>query len=308
MRCHGMMVCSGLLLAAPLAAPLAAQDNPFALTGGSVKSAYIVYEVTGKQAGAAAGASWEVGVAPDRWIVKTVMPFDMGGKKDTMRMLMVTTRDSQYTYTSMSGHREGKVSPLLRPHAAREYAALNAAGKARFKENVKLMTSGSSPIGSSSDADELITLTGQKLGSETVAGHKCDVYKRDKMTACVVPGAPMVMLRWNDEKQGMNLVAKKITINGPLPPAASLLPKGVRWKKESHDDVDFIPAIWLLKKPDSNPERVPGATLAKFSVAYLASAAATAELREMGAGMESGSSEDMPEDDGSSEEDDASDN
>jgi len=224
------------------------------------------------------------------------MPFEMGGKKDTLRMLVITTRDSMYSYTVMGAHREGKVSPLLRPHVAREYAALNAAGKARFKENLKLIAGGSTTLGSSSDADEVITLTGQKLGSETVAGHKCDVYKRPKMTACVIPGAPMVMLRWNDEKQGTTLVARKVTLNRPLPPSASLMPKGVQWKKEPHDDLDFIPAIWMLKKPDSDPEKVPGATLAKFGVGYLASPGATAELREMGAGMESGASEEAPAD------------
>lgn len=289
MRYHSVIVCGSLL-----AAPLAAQDNPFALTGGPVKSAYIVYDITTKQPGAAAGASWEMGVDANRWIIKTFMPFEIGGKKDTMRTLMVSTRDSQYTYTVMGGGREGTVSPLLRPHVAREYAALNAAGKARFKENVKLIAGGSSTLGSSSDANELITLTGQKLGSETVGGLKCDVYKRDKVTACVVPGAPMVMLRWTDEKQGTTLVAKKITLNRPIPAAAGQLPKGVSWKKEPHDDLDFIPAVYMLKKPDSDPEKVPGATLAKFGVGYLASAAATPELREMGGGMESGSAEEAP--------------
>ena len=300
MRCHGMIVCASLLLAAPAAA----QDNPFAFTGGAVKSAYIVYDITSTQKGAAAGAGWEMGVAPDRWIMKSVMPYEIGGKKDTLRMLMVTTRDSQYTYTVMGKDREGKVSPQLRPHLAREYAALNAAGKARFKENLKLMTSGSSPMGSSSDANSLITLTGQKLGSETVGGHKCDVYKREKVTACVMPDAPLVVLRWSDEKQGVSMVAKTIKINSPLPPAVSVLPKGVRWKKEPPDDANFIQGIWSLKHPEQDPEAVSGATLAKFAVGYLATPAATAELREMGAGTESGSTKDTPSDDDSSEEED----
>lgn len=195
---------------------------------------------------------------------------------------------------------DGKVSPTLRPHLAREYAALDAAGKARFKENVRLVFK-SSELSSSSDADELIMLVGDKTGSETIAGHKCDVYKRGKTTVCMLPQAPRVMLRWTDEKQGVSIVAKKITLNGPIPAAAGLLPKGVRWKKEPYDDADFILGIWSLKKPESDPAAVPGATLAKFAVGYLASPAATAELREMGAGMESGSSEDTPSDDGSSE-------
>ncbi|HKH84286.1 MAG TPA: hypothetical protein VKA25_11415 [Gemmatimonadales bacterium] len=33
---------------------------------------------------------------------------------------------------------EGEVSPALRFHLAREYAALDAAGKSRFKQNLKL--------------------------------------------------------------------------------------------------------------------------------------------------------------------------
>jgi hypothetical protein len=299
MRFLGVMVWNTVLLAAPLAA----QDNPFAFTGGSVKSAYIVYNITSANKGAAAGTSWEIGIAPDSWIMKSTMPFEIAGKKDTMRVITLTTRDSQYTYTVMGKERQAKVTAQLRPHLAREYAALNAAGKARFRENVKLLAnSGSSGMGSDTDANSLITLTGEKVGSETVAGHKCDVYKREEVTACVVPGAPMVALRWSDAKQGLNMVAKTIKLNAPLPPKTAVLPKGVQWKKEPHDDADFITGIWSLKHPDQDPEQVPGATLAKFAVGYLASTAGSAEIREMTAGMDTGSSEETPEDDGGSQE------
>lgn len=303
MRCLGVMVCSSLLCAAPLAA----QENPFAFTGGSVKSAYITYTITSKQPGAGAGTSWEVGVAPDRWIMKSVMPFEMAGKKDTMRILMVTTRDSQYSYTVMGQTREAKVSPQLRPHLAREYAALSAAGKARFKDNLKLVTNGSSGMGSGSDANSYITITGQKQGSETIGGHKCDVYKREKVTACVVPDAPLVVLRWSDEEQGLSMVAKTIKLNSPLPPSVGVLPKGVRWQKETYDDADFIMGIWGFKHPEQDPEKANGAAMAKFAVNYLASPASTAELREM-SGTESGASEDPPENGDASEEADTSGN
>jgi hypothetical protein len=299
MRCDSVMVLSGLLLAAPLAA----QDNPFAFTGGAVKSAYIIYDVTGKKAqGPGASYQYEVGVAPDRWIMKTVTPFEIAGKKDTMRLLVVTTRDSQYKYTSMSGEREGEVSPTLRPHLAREYAALNAAGKTRFRENLQLMTQ-SDQMGSSSDADLFITISGEKAGSETIAGHKCDVYKRDNVNACVVPGAPMVMLRWEDPKEGVTMVARKVTLNGPIPTKATLLPKGVRWKKTEYDDADFIVGIWEFKK-QSDPAAVPAATLAKFGVGYLASAEATKEMREMGVGQvgDDGSGDEAAPEDESDEE------
>jgi hypothetical protein len=271
-----------LILSLVATSPLAAQASPFAFTGGSVKSAYIVYDLLSKGK-AVPGASWESGVTPDRWIMRMKMPMEIGGKKDTVRSWVVETRDSQYKYNSMGAQRgDADVSPTLRFHLAREYAALNAAAKARFKENLKLGTRDNSSA--SSDMDMFITLTGDKVGSETVAGHKCDVYKREGRTACVVPGAPMVMLRWVDEKEGTTLEAKKVTLNGAVPTVASVLPKGVQWQKKPASDADFIQGIWTLKK-QSDPEVVPPAQLAKFAVGYLASPAATAEIREMSGGM-----------------------
>lgn len=278
---------SGLLAAAPLAA----QDNPFAFTGGSVKTAYIVYDLVTKGK-PTPGTSYEMGLAQDRSIIRMVTPFEIAGKKDTAHMLAVTTRDSQYKYHAMGKQRgDGEVSATLRPHLAREYAALNAAGKARFRQNVKLMAAAES---GSSDVEDYITLTGDKAGSETIAGHKCDIYKLDRVTACVLPNAPMVMLRWSNEKDGVTMLAKKVTLNGAIPPAASVLPKGVRWKKSAYEDADFILGVWALKK-QSDPEAVPAAELTKFAVGYLASPAAATEIREMSGGM-GGDDQDVPDD------------
>ena len=271
-----MITIAGAML---LGVPLAAQDNPFALTGGSVKTAYIVYDVTSKDK-QAQGASYEIGVAADRMMMRMVTPFEAAGKKDTARFVVVATKDSQYTYHSLgSGGAEGEVSPTLRAHLARAYASLDAGAKARFRQNAKLAaeTSGSS------DADAFITLIGEKSGTETIAGHKCEVYRTRKSTACVIPNAPMVMLRWQDGNQGLNLVAKKVTLNGPLPPALAALPKGVKWKKTGPDDADFISNVWTLKK-QSDPETVSPAALTDFAVRYLSSPQATTELREMGGG------------------------
>ena len=299
MRCTHLVTLSLLATSA-----LAAQESPFAFTGGSVKSAYIVYDLLSKGK-PLPGASWESGVTADRWIMRMKMPMEVAGKKDTVRSWVVETRDSQYKYNSMGAQRgDADVSPTLRFHLAREYAALNPAAKARFKENLKLGTSDNSTA--SSDMDMFITLTGEKVGSETIAGVKCDVYKRQGRTACVVPGAPMVMLRWVDEKEGTVLEAKKVTLNGAVPTVASVLPKGVTWRKKPASDADFILGVWSLKHPEKDPEQVPVASLAKFAVGYLASAGATAELREMTAGTESGSSEDMGGDGSSEEEPDTS--
>jgi hypothetical protein len=286
-----MRILSGAAFIAILVpATAAGQQNPFDLTGGSVKSAHIVYQVTSKQQPAeginyqAGATTYEVGVSPDRWIMRMVAPFEMAGKRDTMRTVVAASGDSQYTYLEMGpGTANGEVSVILRRHLAKEYAALDAAGKSRFKENLKLVSK-SSAAGSFGSTDELITLTGEKKGSETIAGHKCDVYQRKGTTACVMPQAPGVILRWIDADQGTSVVAKKVTLNGPVPSTAALLPKGVRWKKQGYDDDEFAPELWEFKK-ESDSRKVPPATLAKFAVGYLASPGAAAELREMDSGM-----------------------
>ena len=73
-------------------------------------------------------------MAPSHLIMRMKTPFEIGGKKDTAHMLAVMTRDSHYKYNAMGKQPgEWEVSPTLRPHLAREYAALDAAGKARFR-------------------------------------------------------------------------------------------------------------------------------------------------------------------------------
>jgi hypothetical protein len=84
------------------------------------------------------------------------------------------------------------------------------------------------------------------------------------------------------------LVAKKVTLNGTIPAASGVLPKGVRWKKTEPKDADFITHVWALKHQSSDPSKVPPASMAKDAVRYLASAQAGAELREMGVGQAQG--------------------
>lgn len=78
-------------------------------------------------------------------------------------------------------------------------------------------------------------------------------------------------------------MAKKVTLNGPIPSVTSVRPKGVRWQKKPCDDADFILGLWALKK-ESDPSAVPAPSLAQFAVKYLASPGTAAELREMSGG------------------------
>jgi hypothetical protein len=270
------------------AGPLAGQQNPFAFTSPTVKSAHIVYDMS-SQGKPVPGANLELGVTADRWVMRLVSPFDMGGKKDTIRSVVVETRDSVYRYNALgSGARDGEVSASLRPHLLRGYETLDGAGKARLRENLKLVSKGSDR---GSDFDQLIAMVGEKTGAETVAGQRCDVYRRGDTVACVLPQAPGVPLKWTD-KQGNTIVARKVTLNGPIPPAASVLPKGVKWKPDDdYEGGDFAMGLWEHKHPDAT-ERPTPAQVAGFAVKYLASAQAAAELKEMGGGEEETGEED----------------
>ena len=127
------------------ASPLAAQDNPFAFTGGSVKTAYIVYQENSKKK-AVQGSSFEIGVAPDRWIMRTAGPDGDGGKEGHR--------------PNAGSHHPGLAVHLLEhgwpkerggesPDAAASGARIRRperSGKDRFRQNLKLAiaTGGSS--------------------------------------------------------------------------------------------------------------------------------------------------------------------
>ena len=146
------------ILALLLPGSVAAQDNPFALTGGSVKTAYIVYEVSAQKQQPGAAPTYEMGVAADRMIMRMVMPFEAGGKKDTLRSFVVATQ-------GLPVHLQQDGWPAKRRGERRLEASLGpgvcgagCSGKARFRENIKLATQ----LGGGSDADAFVTLFGEQ--------------------------------------------------------------------------------------------------------------------------------------------------
>lgn len=277
MKVYRVLAIGGLLAAAPLRA----QENPFDLPSGSLKSAHIVYDLMSKGK-PVPGARAEAGVSGNRWAMRTVSPFEYEGKTDTMRILMVETRDSQYTWTATGSDRGGGMAgPTLRPHLAREYMALDAAGKARFRKNLKLLASSAAGAEGWKDVEQYTSTLGDKAGSETVAGQRCDVYRTAQAQTCVLPQAPRIFLRSADKEQQVDYVAKHVTLNGPLPPSLSAIPKGIRWEKgDIYDDADFVMAIWTQKK-ESDPTELSPATVTRFAIRYLASPQATSELPRM---------------------------
>jgi hypothetical protein len=268
-----------LLLAGAFASPAAAQQNPFQLLGGSLKSAYVVYQVK-REGKPVPGGQVEIGVTPRLWAMRLVVPYNISGRSDTIRTQVLETGDSMYQVTSVAGTRDGEVSVSLRPHLVKEFASLDAAGQRRVLENLKQIYR----AGGDDKLDRLVTAVGSKQGTESIAGHTCDVYGLKKQSACVLPQAPAVPLRsTSEESGGQDLVASRVVLNGTIPTALTTLPKGVRWKHSDNNAIGgFAFEIWGKEK-QSDPSTVAPAELARFSLNWLARPETAAALRENGA-------------------------
>jgi hypothetical protein len=257
-----------------------------------VKSAHITYDGSSKGK-PVPGSKVELGVTGQSLAMRMTLPLEIGGEKGTLNVLFVENRDSMYKWTDG----DGSVNRSLRSFLAKEYDALDGAAKARLRENLKLTDA------VEDDAFGMPSFLGEKTGSQTIAGHRCDVYRAGKTTTCVLSQAVMIPLSMTDE-QGLTWVATKVTLNGALPPATSVLPKGVRWKKErDFEGGDFAVEIWTQKK-ETDPTSATPAAIAQFAIRYLASPQAASELRERRgpAGEETGEAEDPADEAEQSEE------
>ncbi|MFL5402482.1 MAG: hypothetical protein ACJ8BF_06655 [Gemmatimonadales bacterium] len=248
-------------------ATVAGQQNPFALTGGSVKSAYITYDVTSKGV-PMSGSTMELGVAGQKFALRLNVVTVFEGEKLAMKIHVVENRDSVYRLTDD----EGEVSLNFRPLLAKEFEALDPAGKQRVLANLKLAQR--------FDEDELaLPLIGEKIGTQTIAGQRCDEYRAGKRVACVLPDAPAIPLRMTDT-QGLTWVAKKVTLNAPLSATLVTLPKGIRWKKKGDvEHGELALGLWRMKNPFETEPPAPPA-VARFAIRYLASPQAAGELKQ----------------------------
>lgn len=268
---------SALLVLA--AAPLAAQQqNPFARLGSSVRSAHVVYDVL-KDGKPVPGARAELGVSGDRLGFETVLP--LPGQAEPMRLFRLEAGDTVYRQSGGPGEAEAS----LRRHLAAAYEQLSTSERERLRENAELFERSGE-----AGASELELLLTEPAGTETIAGQTCQVIRTGDQTVCTLPGSPGIALR--GPVAGLQLVARSVTLNGPVPDALVTVPKGVRWRRvEGWDYGEFATSVWSMTR-ESDPAEVAPATLASEALRWLASPEA-AELLGEYAGDEA--MEDEPE-------------
>lgn len=255
------------------AAPLAAQEqNPFARTASSIRTAHVVYDVL-KDGKPVANARAELGISGDRLGFQTVLP--LPGQAEPMRLFRLEAGDTVYLQSGGPG--EAELS--LRRHLAAAYEKLSAAERRRLRENAKLFQETGEQ-----GASELDVLTAERTGTETIAGQTCEVRRTGGQTVCVLPGSPGVALR--GPVGGLELVARSVTLNGAVPEHLVNVPKGVRWRRvDGLDYGEFAQSVWGMTR-DSDPAEVAPATLATEALRWLASADAAEMLAEYAGGGE----------------------
>jgi hypothetical protein len=209
-----------LLITAALSARLTAQQNPFQMSAGNVKSALIEYTLSGDQVG-----TEELAISNGRRATHTTATTHVFGKDVKTDRLDIATPDSLYTI-DLAKH-EGYGVPSQSGVMADEYSKLSAADKQRFQTN----TQGIAGIFAQSFGLGALSQSSAR-GQETVAGQSCDDHSFGSLSFCSLTGAPGIPLRSESEVLCIHTVqeATSAVINGPVPTDRFQPPTGINWK------------------------------------------------------------------------------
>jgi hypothetical protein len=211
----------GLAMLPVLSAALAAQQNPFRPSAGSVKSALVQYALTGDENG-----TEELASTADRRAIRTNGTTRVFGKDIKVNRLEIDTRDSSYRVDldKKEGYRTASGTTVM----ALEYDKLSEGEKARFQANMRELAS----VFAQAFGPGAIGAAGDVKGRETVAGQTCELRQMGTFTVCTPPGAPDIPLRVQGEVfcLRINKVATTAVFNGTVPPDRFALPADVKWK------------------------------------------------------------------------------
>lgn len=254
---------AGLVLLG-VAAPLAAQQNPFKLPKASVPSIQVDYTYTGDMQGTGQRA-----MAGNRVMERQTTTGKFFGKSSTLETWTLTTPDSMYTADLTK--KTGTQAPNVLPFMARAYDDLDKTSKQRLHQNMQDM------VQMISRAFGTQTMWSDANGTtKTYAGEQCEEHTFGSFSVCNLQGAPSVPLHVQGSLLCVDFeqTATKVTKGEP---AASAFqpPAGVTFQTDSN-----------LANPDS---------MARGFVKYLASqeladSIAKAKTQSAGAAKSAGDS------------------
>ncbi len=219
-------VFAALTILVTFASTLAAQQNPFRPSGGSVKSAIVQYSLTGDETG-----TEELAFTADRRATRMNTTTRVLGKDVKVNRLEVDTRDSSYRVDLEK--KEGYRTPSLVPVMADEYDKLSAAEKQRFQANMRELAS----VFTQAFGAGALSGAAEVKGRETVAGQACEVHQVGNFTVCLLVGAPEVPLRLQGELfcVRVNKVATSVALNTSVPGDRFAVPADIKWKSAERE-------------------------------------------------------------------------
>jgi hypothetical protein len=257
-----------LATAAAVLAPAAAAQNPWGIDLGSYRSVAVVWkgagniEMDGRVLGSGS-ASGEGLFTPTAMRMSMTISATMQG---TTTGGTVWSASSAETESSDNGGDTVTVEPSFRALLAREFDALGAAAREKVLANVRILGEVA--------ADELDAApyaTGEKTGSATIAGQRCDVFTTGEASYCLLSGAPAVMLRFAAAEGGYETSATEVRFNVAVPASAWAPPAGKvvvrRTAAEAMEDRRWAADLYAERNDGNEPPSL--AALAKFVMRYL---------------------------------------
>lgn len=259
-----------------VAAPAAAQSNPWAIDLGPYRSVAVTWQGSGniEAGGRVLGSGRTTGqslFAPGAMRMTLTISTTIQGASTSGTVWAVVTGDTE---ASDNGTDTVTVEPSFRILLAREFDAIAPAARTKVLANLRSLGDVAED-----ELDAAPSAFGEKTGSATVAGQSCDVYTSGERSTCVLPQAPAVMVRFR-MGQGQELVATEIRFNVPVPADAFAYPRGKRVMRLTAEEVmgDRSWALDVYAEGNDGAEPPSLAALAKYVMRYLS----TADLSDPG--------------------------
>lgn len=211
-------IVSGLILGGLLAAPgpSTAQQNPFKLDRGKLRSVEVHYDMTGDLAGTGMTA-----LADGRLVTSSTSTGKFFGKESTTKSWALVTPEWMYSGDPTTGR--GTKMPNMLAVMAKEFDVLSRDEKKRAVQNMAdLAEAMAQAFGGS-------MLRGEKEGKRTIAGEECQEHVFGGFSTCSMTKAPEVVLHSSGKMLCLRFeqMATSVKLDGAVDPAVFELPAGM---------------------------------------------------------------------------------
>jgi hypothetical protein len=206
------------LLSLHFVLPAAAQQNPFAIALKNLPAYTVEYTMGGDMTGTGRATA-----GGERMASLQTMTGKFFGKTSTTTTWSRT--DAQEMWSADIEKKSGikSVNPL--PSMAKAYDELDAAGRARFHDNMQAMTQ------FVTRALPGVPLDGKKTGTKTIAGESCSMSEIGAFSFCTMGSAPVVLYS-SGSFLCVNYEQTATSVTRTTDASLFEAPAGIKWTEE----------------------------------------------------------------------------